>query len=272
MCCFSNKIETTEHLFSTGELANQAWNFFANSFGISALEHLTWRQKCLKWWVLCKGKTQDKILASLIPIVLLWEIWLLRNERRHVDGEKVMNMNNIINKVLKWLVDINVLIEPAHKMSFSGEIVLNHLKIPQVKVRIRKPILVQWQAPQSKMLKMNIDGASKGNPGNAGCGEFLGYDSNNFAEMSAMFYGLLICYPLSIHRIVIETDSMLLVHWFNKKAKPPWKCLELWKKIEKLLEYIDVTISHIYREGNGVADLLAKQGSNGISKTYFQLP
>lgn len=35
---------------------------------------------------------------------------------------------------------------------------------------------------------------------------------------------------------------------------------------------IDVSISHIFREGNTVADSLAKHGSKGVYMQYFHIP
>lgn len=99
----------------------------------------------------------------------------------------------------------------------------------------------------------------------------MGEASNNLAEMHALFTGLLLCYQLDIRKIYIETDSQLLVNWLMRAFKPPWRLLDLWNKIVSLVAVMEIQISHIYREGNAVADSLAKQGAKGISATYFRL-
>lgn len=87
-------------------------------------------------------------------------------------------------------------------------------------------MLVYWKPPEEHYLKLNIDGASRGN---AGCGgiirdtknhilaaysEFLRCETNNFAEMKALLEGLMICYQMGVTKIEVETDSNLLVQWF----------------------------------------------------------
>lgn len=73
--------------------------------------------------------------------------------------------------------------------------------------------------PINNLLKLNIDGASKGNHGLAGCGDgikdsncnlifvfskFLNYESNNFVDVSALYTRLLVCYQLGITKIQVE--------------------------------------------------------------------
>lgn len=85
------------------------------------------------------------------------------------------------------------------------------------------------------MLKLNIDGAARGNPGDSGCrgivqnslgevifafSESLDVGSNNKAEMCALWSGLFLCYQLDILSINVETDSLLLVKWFEKITPP----------------------------------------------------
>lgn len=136
----------------------------------------------------------------------------------------------------------------------------------------------------NSILKLNIDGASKGNPRLAGCGgilrdsngemimafsEFLGWGSNNFAEISALLSGLLICYQIGVPKVLIESDSKLLVQWFLNECEPPWALLTIWRNILQISELRDISIQHIYRERNATADKLAKQGADGVKNQYF---
>lgn len=149
---------------------------------------------------------------------------------------------------------------------------------------MKKPILVQWSPPQKGILKLNIDETSQSNHGQSGCGgvirdsystpifafsEHLGWGSNKFAKMSALFSGLLFCYQVRISHIHVKSDSELLIRWFNKSAPTPWQLHELMDKIIGLDDFIDVTISHIYRENNFVVDGLTKQGALGCNMQYY---
>lgn len=168
-------------------------------------------------------------------------------------------------------------------MNYSGSISLQSLHIPISKVFIKKPILVKWVLPPEDSLKLNIDGASKGISGNAGCGgiirtannsvvvafsSFLGQGTNDMAEFHALKTGLDICYQLSIEHILVESDSILLVKCFAGIQKPPWPLLPIWNAIQELTSWISISVSHIYREGNQVADFFAKSGADGNNEYY----
>ena len=61
--------------------------------------------------------------------------------------------------------------------------------------------------------------------------------------------------------LVIKSDSMIVVRWCSDKDSKPWKLWEVFDVIDKLLEDIEnVTLAHIYRVGNDLADSLAKSG------------
>ena len=88
-----------------------------------------------------------------------------------------------------------------------------------------------WQPPPHGFLKINIDGASKGNPGMAGFGEVirdeqgrikdifhsdLGTTTNNMAELMALEQCLEILIELNLHNAIIEADSELVINAAKK--------------------------------------------------------
>lgn len=89
-----------------------------------------------------KCHSLEKILAQTIPLLLSWEIWLLRIDRRHSD--KGLSFPTIANKVSLWLQGINSLIFPTSAINFFGSIILNSLQIPIKEIIIQQPRLVLW--------------------------------------------------------------------------------------------------------------------------------
>lgn len=225
VCCISSQSENAEHLFYHSEAAKSSLNHFANIFGIDITHDSSWKQRCINWWVNSKGQSQDRMLAAAIHLIIAWELWWLRNDIRHNDSQLVHS--SIHHKVLKWIQDLNLVINPKKKLSLSGSITIKSLRLQVKHVLIKKPVLVQWNPPLGNDLKLNIDGASKGNPGISGCGgvirnnkeemilafsEYLETGSNNRVEMCALYSRLLTCYQLDIRCISIESDSQLLVN------------------------------------------------------------
>jgi len=84
-----------------------------------------------------------------------------------------------------------------------------------------------WQPPPHGFSKFNIDGASKGNPGDAGYGGVirdeegnievifhsdLGRETKNMAEFIAIEQGLEILIDHNLHNTIIEADSELTIN------------------------------------------------------------
>lgn len=122
-------------------------------------------------------------------------------------------------------------------------------------------------------IKINIDGASKGNPGPSAIGivfykeneiinevsEFIGNQTNNFAEYTALIRALEISEQNGYENIEIRSDSELVVKQINKiyKVKDP-DIKDLFNKVNALMEkFSSVKITHIPREENSKADKLA---------------
>lgn len=87
--------------------------------------------------------------------------------------------------------------------------------------------LVYWKLPKRGTIKCNIDGVSKGNPGDSACGicfrnwegdiiyaqaEQLGIITNMEVEVSAIQMALRVSIERSWQNITIETDSRTLLN------------------------------------------------------------
>jgi ribonuclease HI len=131
-------------------------------------------------------------------------------------------------------------------------------------------------APAGEWLLM-VDGASRGNPGEAGSGavifdpegetvrelsRYLGKATNNVAEYAGLLMGLEEALKLGITRLRVESDSELLVRQLNGiyRVKEP-RLIELHSKARELLRRFEAyRIMHVRREQNRIADRLANQG------------
>jgi ribonuclease HI len=129
--------------------------------------------------------------------------------------------------------------------------------------------------PQGEWLLM-VDGASRGNPGEAGCGavifdaagktvreltRYLGRTTNNVAEYEALLMGLEEALRLRVKRLRVESDSELLVRQLNGLYRVKnEKLIRLHQQAQALLRRLDsYRIIHVRREQNRTADRLANQ-------------
>jgi len=122
-----------------------------------------------------------------------------------------------------------------------------------------------------------VDGAARGNPGDAGCGaaicdengnlvkelsRYLGRTTNNVAEYQGLLMGLDALIELGRKRIRVHSDSQLLVRQLNGEYRVKDEKLKvLYQRAQTLLRQFDsCRIVHVYREMNKVADRLANRG------------
>lgn len=131
------------------------------------------------------------------------------------------------------------------------------------------------------LLEVNIDGASRGNPGLSAIGimvknngiilvehaEFLGIRTNNQAEYEALKRALEICNQLD-KEITILSDSELLVNQRNSKYRLRNQQLKIISmEISNLEKNFDkIEYKHISREKNNKADRLANKALNEYLK------
>lgn len=125
------------------------------------------------------------------------------------------------------------------------------------------------------MIHGYIDGASRGNPGESGIGfllkderggilhaegGYLGHGTNNTAEYAAFLRCLKKAKEFHCQKLVVHSDSELLVRQFNGqyKVKSPDLKREM-QRIKKILQSMPfgVELQYIPREKNHDADRIA---------------
>ena len=122
-----------------------------------------------------------------------------------------------------------------------------------------------------------VDGAARGNPGEAGCGavicdesgavvkelsRYLGHATNNVAEYEGLLMGLEALIQLGKKKIRVQSDSQLLVRQLNGQYRVKDEKLKLLfdRAVILLRQFDSFRIVHVPRESNKLADRLANQG------------
>jgi len=146
-------------------------------------------------------------------------------------------------------------------------------------------------APQGEWFTAHCDGGSRGNPGPSGYGaviedphgkvvarlsEFLGRQTNNYAEYSALLAVLQWAIEHGVRRLRVVSDSELMVKQMKgqyKVANPGLR--PLWEEAKRRAARLErFEMRHTLRGGNQEADRLAneamdrgmgKSGAGGVS-------
>jgi ribonuclease HI len=141
-----------------------------------------------------------------------------------------------------------------------------------------------WTPPPTGFIKINFDGASKGNPGPAGFGAilrnsngeilylvagFMGENTNNVTELTGLLRGLQEATDNHFNKVIMEGDSQIIIQLITKilhgenprKISPSWRLSGLLEDFGSLLcPNLTIIPSHVKREANKVADCLENEG------------
>ncbi|KAL0283183.1 UNVERIFIED_CONTAM: putative ribonuclease H protein, partial [Sesamum radiatum] len=268
LCC--EDTETIPHLFLHNAHSPEAWGFFASKFQVN-IPHTNDIVILIQSWKTSFGT--KPYIRDVIPLLILWNIWNLRNESKY-EGV-AFKASTIIRKTVTYLNNLQKcgIMDTEH---VKGDLfTLNSLHIPiQQKSQRQKATTVHWRKPQEGWYKLNMDGASKGNPGISGAGgilqdqlgkvifafqEPLGIATNTQAELSAIHRGLQIYVSRGLRKVWIETDATAIIKLISAPQRGAWNLQANLQNIRKILNQMEHKLSHIFREGNQVADFLANQ-------------
>ncbi|KAL0345577.1 UNVERIFIED_CONTAM: putative ribonuclease H protein [Sesamum radiatum] len=112
----------------------------------------------------------------------------------------------------------------------------------------RKYELIFWEKPEEGWVKLNTDGASRGNSSVAGVSgiirnhfgevllafqELLRIASNIQAELSALHRGLLICKERGFIRVWIELDALSVLQLLKKPLSGAWQYQLILQQIKE---------------------------------------
>jgi len=94
---------------------------------------------------------------------------------------------------------------------------------------------------------------------------FAGKDSNNKAEAKAAKYGIQWCAQNGLTNCLIELDSMI-----KNRGTNNLKLKTIIEDIVQIMNNMNCSIEHCFREANQVADGLAKFGAINEESHIFQ--
>lgn len=212
---------------------------------------------------------QDQIREVGIGVMAYgcWELWKARCsaifEDRPMDSSKIISL---IHDQLPWIC---AKIKVRYNQSTWSKIILQHLQIKVKNPLIRRGQWIGWNAPSIGKVKLNTDGATRGDSSAGGGlirdehGHVLAWFSNRYgnqtslyAEAHALLNGIRLCRALNLETIIIESDSKQLVDMIITKFATSWEITYLLREIIRSLTSSWV-VHHIYREQNKSADYIA---------------
>lgn len=281
ICNLCNKHEESSfHLFFNCDYSIRIWSWLASCLNLSL------NFSCLEdVWKICDSSwsPQCKVIVLSALVNLFNVIWYARNQAR------------FNNKVIHWKSAISMIISSTtlagnttKKTSTNSVTDFTLIKLFNVTLHQSKaPIIkeVMWNPPLQSWIKCNIDGAAKGNPGLSAAGgvfrdfegqfllcfsEPLGISTSYISELNGAIRAIETAYHRGWRNLWLESDSSLVVLAFHKNGQIPSALRNRWDNMKLILRQMNCIVTHIYREGNEVADTLANYGISLQCITFWE--
>ncbi|GKV09037.1 hypothetical protein SLEP1_g20594 [Rubroshorea leprosula] len=201
---------------------------------------------------------ESRQLWSMLFLALLWYIWKSRNALIFEDKR----------------LPPQIVLQQATSLAMNTRLAL----ATQISSCPRVSRWVRWYPPDLPFFKLNTDGAMNHATTKASAGGLIrdhegrwvhgfslsiGHQSSFMAELSGCREGLRMASDLGITHLILEMDSLLVVHMLQAKEGVEGLAWTLFSDILHLLRtFSEYHVQHTFREGNFAADYMAAIGQN----------
>ncbi|XP_057786559.1 uncharacterized protein LOC131004004 [Salvia miltiorrhiza] len=267
--------ENQDHLFWNCERVKEIWVTFLGWFNFTQGMHANDIHSLLvKAWQYELSPLAGNFWKAGI-ITVIWAIWTQRNNCIF-DNQK-FEARRVIQTVKVAFKDIDVNFSKLGYMwnSWSDYLILRAVGVATRSAPPPEFVEVHWWPPVAPWIKVNTDGSAMEAPGNIaagrvfhdnwnvvrGCFHFKGGSGYAFeAELLAIISAIQIANRCGWHKLWIEADSTYVVSLLNSRSSAvPWRFKASWNNILEMLEGFSLQVTHIFREGNKAADIMANQ-------------
>ncbi|MQL77989.1 hypothetical protein Taro_010399 [Colocasia esculenta] len=277
--CKNPSTEDINHLFIQSDLDINLWNWDAPFLEFSLSSHESIVVHIWNFLNRCNLSTPLGFISMHVCILITWEIWRTRCLLR-IEGNR-RPIQGIIHNI-RYMISVS-----AATMSFQHVSAISDLEDLSYfgyshTMTQRRFKLIRWIPPDSGLV-LNVDGASKGNPGlcgGGGCirdsaGKMLlgfahsyGSGGSFLAEARALCDGIRLATEFGLTLSLIQSDSAALVSSLKSATSPSWVSLRWWREVYDYIRTSEVQVIHVYREANQVADALANYGCKILGNVY----
>nr|XP_009798917.1 PREDICTED: uncharacterized protein LOC104245059 [Nicotiana sylvestris] len=240
-CCIDPQEESLTHLFFTSHAAKIVWKYFLARAGIK-MEGLTLHQAITRCWT-ARVLPRMKPIMQALPSCIIWELWKRRNSYKYGEAIIISRVIYQVSSSLQALVRVRKL--GLSNIPHKWHDLLNMLENYTPRLSYEKVI---WEMPREGWVKVNTDGASRGNPGRSSIGVCI----RN--EVGDVTYAL----GREIDETInTEAESVAILEALRICLwKPPWSIVDYMEEIWQLMSRGNFKVTHIFREGNKLADHL----------------
>lgn len=273
-------VESISHLFFECPGVQPIWRLLFTLFQVP-LPLSSSIQLLLSPSFICHLPVALNILWRMAVSNCIWCIWTERNNLRFA-GSCFCPLRFKQFFFLSFKDSASIYFSPS-SASHGAPSVFLLLGLSPLRFHANSFIPVMWTPPPVGWIKVNTDGSFR-DSSRAGFGGvfrnhegiFIGGFSSKVvvcsaidAEILAVLEALQVAWVRRWTHVWLETDSTLVVHYYHHPHSIPWRLRMHWKICLHLASLLHFRISHIFREGNSVADGLANYGANNEGSVWW---
>ena len=243
--------ETSGHLFWSCSRTKTAWSCAGFFYSVSAFHFDSFMK--LAWRMIMVDRCDENATALMGTIA--WRLWGNRNEVRN--GGKRLSEMELCCDATMWLLEFQEVTVSA--LPWMSGLILQQ----------------SWLPPSDPLYKVNVDGAVFKARNESGVGAIV-RDANGLVvatlskkihtplgplevEAKAFELGLEFAKDIGLQEFILEDDSLNVVRVLQGLSFPPVSVMPIIYEIQSSTHDIrKVLFSHVYRNGNKPAHMLAK--------------
>ncbi|KAL8529086.1 hypothetical protein ACS0TY_006523 [Phlomoides rotata] len=269
--CFED-LDDFDHIFSSCKFTQAIYSEVLRVFDVSICLDSDFLDIFLQATRVNFGK-RVLCICRLTFVSMIWLIWFLRNES--IFSNKRPTFAGALARLLAMIRESADLLPGDSDNSARDNGILARLKISGRPCSPSRSVQFRWIPPDPGWLKVNIDGSISPSPGQIYVGgifrnsrrffaaafvEPAGWGLPLDAEIAAGLIAIQHAHRLGWRHIWIESDSKLAVAALQRdESHFSWRLQGLGDLVRRLRQDMTIRVTHIYREGNRAADLVAKR-------------
>lgn len=149
--------------FLTFEMVVAVWKFFAQTMDQS-INFLTIPHTISQWWRQAACFTLYYWLLICLPPIIMWHIWKARNKAKFENVR--IEYAEILKNIEAYVHDLYTANKLCLEKGKCSDTIIQTLDLKYIKHRRSAIFMVRWIPPWYSWAKLNMDGVSRGNPGN----------------------------------------------------------------------------------------------------------
>ena len=278
-----NSTESLDHIFLHCSFAALVWNHFMYIFEIGLVPNTI--AEVFSLGLAMDRSPQLKELWLICFTSILWYIWHARNQIRF--ESRIFSVAGVC-RLVSGHIQASSRLATGHMHNTIRDLcILKSFGACCRSRRIPRMVEVIWHPPSIGWIKINSDGAWKHEEGIGGFGavfrdykgHFVGAFASNIdipssvaAEVMAVITAIELAWVRDWKHVWLEIDSSTVLDYIRTPSLVPWQLRVRWLNCLYRISTMTFKSSHIFREGNRVADALANHGTSLSEQIWWDVP